>query len=359
MANYRTTVILKTDIVDSTPRLAELTRSEMGLQRRQHKQFILDIVVSHHGSIFDQEGDAYWIEFPSVTVAVLAAIEMHQSLRVIQAGKGEKQRLAIRAVITVGDILQQEKDTIGTVMSLTARIEKVTPPDEIYLSHAAWLVLNKAEVQTSFVNEFNFKGFREPEKVHRVEQKQRTRVLTDQYIVFTDTRGFTRFVKSNNIELIENFLLECDDLINDVCEKYGGTVRQVVGDQYFFTFTEGERTLEAIELLGRNWEGIIERYRMGLSIGLHKGNLNVIRSFVYGDDIHTTTYLSEFDRLYSVKKDKISVITSGRIKDEFKGTPREKMFQKFDDQLLKQEAHKIVAREYGVFRFIFNENRSS
>ena len=202
MANYRTTVILKTDIVDSTPRLAELTQSEMGLQRRQHKQFIEEIAANHHGSIFDQEGDAYWIEFPSVTDAVLAAIEMHQSLRSIQAGRGKKQRLAIRAIITVGDILHQEKDTIGMVMSLTARIEKITPPDEIYLSHAAWLVLNKAEVQTSFVEEFNFKGFKESEKIYRVEQKHKTRVLANQFIVNTNVRSWSDYVKSKTIRLL-------------------------------------------------------------------------------------------------------------------------------------------------------------
>ncbi|HET9906161.1 MAG TPA: adenylate/guanylate cyclase domain-containing protein, partial [Anaerolineales bacterium] len=165
MADLRTTVILKTDIVDSTPRVAALTQSEMGLQKRQHKLFISEIVLKHRGVIFQEEGDAYWIEFPAVTTAVLAAIEMHQNLRSMQAGKGDKQRLAIRVVITVGDILHQETDTIGPAMSLTARIEKVTPPDEIYLSQAAWLVLNKAEVQTSFVNEFHLKGFTELEKV--------------------------------------------------------------------------------------------------------------------------------------------------------------------------------------------------
>ncbi|MCI0555348.1 MAG: adenylate/guanylate cyclase domain-containing protein, partial [Anaerolineae bacterium] len=171
MATLRTTVILKTDIVDSTPRVAGQTQSEMGLQRKQHKQFISDVAIKNRGAIFQEEGDAYWIEFPSVTTAVLATIQMHQNLRSMQAGKGEKQRLAIRAAITVGDILHQESDSIGTTMSLTARIEKITPPDEIYLSHAAWLVLNKAEVQTSFVNEFNLKGFSEPEKVYKVDQK--------------------------------------------------------------------------------------------------------------------------------------------------------------------------------------------
>ena len=153
MANLRTTVILKTDIVDSTPRLAEQTQAEMGLQRKQHKQFITEVANKNFGSIFQEEGDGYWIEFPSVTTAVLAAMEMHQNLRTMQAGKGEKQRLAIRAAITVGDVLHQETDSIGTTMNLTARIEKVTPPDETYLSHAAWLILNKAEVQTSYVND--------------------------------------------------------------------------------------------------------------------------------------------------------------------------------------------------------------
>ena len=106
MANMRTTVILKTDIVDSTPRTAGLTQSEMGLQRRQHKQFISDIAVKNHGLIFQEEGDAYWIEFPSVTTAVLAGMEMHQGLRSLQAGRVEKQRLAIRAVI-------QQRDAVG------------------------------------------------------------------------------------------------------------------------------------------------------------------------------------------------------------------------------------------------------
>src|SRR5262245_62114372 len=113
MANYRTTVILKTDIVDSTPKLAGQTQVEMGLQRKQHKQFISETAAKYRGSVFQEEGDAFWIELPSVTDAVLSAIDMHQSLRTAQAGKGENQRLAIRAVVTVGDILHQEKDTIG------------------------------------------------------------------------------------------------------------------------------------------------------------------------------------------------------------------------------------------------------
>jgi len=88
MENYRTTVILKTDIVDSTLKLAVQTQTEMSLQRKQHKQFISEIATKHQGSVFQEEGDAYLVECPSVTNAVLAAIEMHQTLRSMQARKG-------------------------------------------------------------------------------------------------------------------------------------------------------------------------------------------------------------------------------------------------------------------------------
>lgn len=355
MANLRTTVILKTDIVDSTPRVAAQTQAEMGLQRKQHKQFITEIATKNLGSVFQEEGDAYLIEFPSVTTAVLAAIEMHQNLRSMQTGKGKKQRLAIRAIITVGDLLHQEHDTIGTTMSLTARIEQVTPPDEIYLSHAAWLVLNKAEVQTSFVNEFSFKGFHEPEKVYKVHQKHTTRVLTDHYIVFTDARGFTRFVKSAGIEEVESFLRDCDDVINEVCEKHGGVIRQIMGDQYFFTFLEANQTFIAIEELCQKWKTIIQGYKIGLSIGIHKGNLNVFRSFVYGEDIHTTVYLTDLSHLYRPKRDEICVITSRKVKDEFKGTNWETRFHELDNEENTREVHKMITDEHGIYEFMVGD----
>ncbi|HZM25265.1 MAG TPA: adenylate/guanylate cyclase domain-containing protein [Anaerolineales bacterium] len=355
MPNLRTTVILKTDIVDSTPRIAALTQSEMGLQRKQHKQFISAIAIKNLGSIFQDEGDAYWMEFPSVTTAALAAIEMHQNLRSAQAGRGEKQRLSIRAIITVGDVLHQEQDTIGTTLSLTARIEKITPPDEIYLSHAAWLVLNKAEIQTAFVGEFYLKGFTEPQSIYKVDQKHRTRVLTDQYIIFTDAKGFTPFVKSASIEQVENFLLECDDLINEICEKHGGVIRQVLGDQYFLTFIDANQTLMAIEQLCRSWKGIVERYKLGISIGIHKGNLNVIRSFVFGNDIHTTVYLSELDRFYQPGPDGICVVASGKIRDEFMGTGQEVKFRALDRERITQEVYKMIIREHGGFEFVLED----
>jgi adenylate cyclase len=352
MANYRTTVILKTDIVDSTPRLAGLTQSEMALQRKQHKQFISETAAQHRGSVFDEEGDSYWIEFPSVTNACLAAIEMHQNLRSMQAGKGEKQRLAIRAVITVGDILHQEKDTIGMTMSQTVRIEKFTPPDEIYLSHAAWLVLNKAEVQTSFVNEFNLKGFDQPEKVYKVEQKYKSRVITDQFIVYTDIRGWTGFTQERRIEDVEDFLFDYHDLLNEICEKYNGIIRNVSGDECFLTFSEVDNLFSAIRDLCASWKKMVKHYQFGLSVAIHKGNLNIIRSYLYSNDLHAIVHLERLNALNNPAKDSIAVIASGMVKNSAIGTNQESRFQAIDGSNVNGERLKLIIKEHGAYRFI-------
>jgi len=357
MANLRTTVILKTDIVDSTLKLVEQTQAEMGLQRKQHKQFITDIAIKNHGSVFQEEGDGYWVEFPSVTTAVLAAIEMHQILRSTQAGKGGKQRLAIRAVITVGDILHQEQDTIGTTMSLTARIEKITPTDEIYLSHAAWLVLNKAEVQTSFVNEFNFKGFRESEKIYKVDQKHRTHVLTDQFIVFTDVRAWMWFTKTKEIEDVESFLLEYDDLMNEICDTYGGVIRNTSGgDEYFLTFSETNAFFPALEKLCSSWKNMIKRYKLGLSIAAHKGDLNILRSYLYGGNIHTTFYLEQLNGMFHPARESISIAVSGKVKESAQGTIWEPRIQELDRSKITSEKLQSMIEEHGAYWFIAGDN---
>lgn len=351
MAVYRTTIILKTDIVDSTLRLAEQTQAEMSLQRRQHKQFISETAAKYHGSVFQEEGDAYWMEFLSVTNACFAAMDMHQNLRTMQAGRGEKQRLVIRAVITAGDILHQGIDTMGMAMSLTARLEKITPPDEIYLSQAAWLILNKAEVQTSFVNEFNFKGFEQVEKVYKVDQKHRIRILTNQFIVFTDVRGWTMYTKSNDILSVENFLLAYDDILTDICERHSGVIRNTSGDQYFFTFSETENLFSAIRDLCLSWKKMVDQYQLGISVAVHKGDLNMIRSYLYSNDIHTTVFLERLSPLIYTDTKSISVFASGRIKDAARGTNWESQLRVFDAGTIKDDWLRSNIDECGAFLF--------
>ena len=77
----------------------------------------------------------------------------------------------------------------GDVMALITRIEDITPADEIYITAAARLVLAPAEVHAALVENFHLKGFDEPVPVYRVEQRHRTRIMPNAYILVSDLRG--------------------------------------------------------------------------------------------------------------------------------------------------------------------------
>ena len=178
-------------------------------------------------------------------------------------------------------------------------------------------------------------------------------MLVEQYIVFTDTKGFTQFVQSSDIERVEGFLIECDDLINRICEKYNGTIRQVNGDQYFITFLSCEKAIDAVQELGISWRHMAESYDVGLSVGVHKGSLNVVRSYVYGEDIHITVFLSELQRLYRSGAHDVWIVISAKIEEELRNSKWEAKLQKLDDRPLTQDRYKLFSRQ-GVYRLLLD-----
>jgi hypothetical protein len=147
-------------------------------------------------------------------------------------------------------------------------------------------------------------------------------------------------------------LLDCDELINEICDKHGGIIRLINGDEYFFTFTDAHQTITAITELCHFWKRIVERYKLGISIGIHKGNFNVIRSFVYGDDIHTTVLLTRLSRLYHPGQPEIRVTTSRKVRNKFQETEWEGKFRELDPSRILEQGHKKIVQEHGAFEFL-------
>ena len=156
MTTLRTTVIMKTDIRGSTIRFRALPEVDLDALLTEHRHFV--------------------------------------------------SRLAMRIVLTLGDVLHQEGALVGDAVVLAARLEEITPPDAIYLSAAAWLAVNQAEVCTAFVDTFTLKGFPEPVPVYRIEQTHRIRVITGQYIVITDLHGFGAMAEASPMTVVEKVL---------------------------------------------------------------------------------------------------------------------------------------------------------
>jgi class 3 adenylate cyclase len=341
MTTIRATVIVKTDIRGFTAKVQALPESELGYLLDQHKRFVTEVVATNSGSIVKGEGDAFWITFPSVSAATSAAVDMQQKLRVAQTGKGDHERLAIRVVIGLGDVLHQDKDIFGDTVNLVARIESITPPDEIYLSQAAWLALNKAEVTTSFVNEFILKGIKEPVLVYKIERQQKTRILKNRVIVFVDLSGIARFWDKHPLEDWENLLIYLDDLIRDTCEKNGGVVHFIMGDSYFLTFPEVILALTGITNLAEQWAEFIQRNIIDCSlyVGVHKGDVNILRSHVFGNDIAVAASLA-YQRSLLAENGKTIVLVSSRIVDDAKGTAWEQSFTSVEN--FEQETFMLI-----------------
>jgi class 3 adenylate cyclase len=332
MTTIQSTVIVKTDIKGFTAKVEALPESELGYLLSQHKSFVSEVVAKNSGAIIKGEGDAFWITFPSVNAAISAAVDMQKELRMAQIGKSDDERLSIRIVIGLGDVLHQDADIFGDNVNLVARIESITPPDEIYLSQTAWLALNKAEVPTSFVNEFVLKGIKEPVLVYKIEQQQKTRLLKNRIIAFIDLSGIARFWGTHPLEDSENLLIYLDDIIRNICEKNGGIVHFVMGDSYFLTFPEVSFALTGITKLAEQWAEFMQRSIIDCSlyIGIHKGHVNILRSHVFGDDITVAASLA-YQRSLLAESGKTMVLVSSRIVDDAKGTNWEHFFTKVDN----------------------------
>jgi hypothetical protein len=166
-------------------------------------------------------------------------------------------------------------------------------------------------------------------------------------------RCWSRYIITGSLGEVESVLFDYDDLLNDICAKHNGVIRNIAGDQYFLTFSDAENFFSAIYDLSKSWQRMIERYRLGLSLAAHRGDLNIIRSYLYSNDIHTTVFLERLNSLVHTNREEISIAVTGKVKDCAKGTLWENRFRDMDISQITDDRLLSIAREYGVFQFLF------
>jgi class 3 adenylate cyclase len=328
MASLRTSVVVKTDISGSTSRFRELLAADLQALLGEHRDFLARHAASYDGHIIKAAGDGYWLEFPSVTGAAKAAIQMQEALRLTQLSRGD-DRIAIRIVIALGDIAVQDGDFIGDAFALATRVEAITPPDEIYLTAAARLALASAEIQTALVESFAFKGFAEPIPVYRIEHRHRTRTIADTFILFSDLSGFGRLLDAAPAgAAIERILDALDALTRGSAQEFGGTVRFNLGDSYCITFAEAVQAIAWAEQLALNWDTVRrqEQFDCTISIGLHRGTLYTFRSFLYGRDVWIASQLQSASAKL-LKGGENGLFVTASVRSALFGTPSHNRLQ--------------------------------
>ena len=325
MNPLRTTVVMKTDISGSTARFHQLLAADLQALLSEHRDFLARHAAEHDGRIMKGAGDGYWLEF---TGAAKAAIAMQESLRLAQLSRGD-DRLAIRIVIALGDIAVQDGDFIGDAFALAARVEAVTPPDEIYLTAGARLAITSAEIQTVLVENFAFKGFDEPMPIYRIEQRHRTRAIADTYILFSDLEGFGRMLdavpSSTTVECILDAL---DAVTRGMAQEFSGTIRFNVGDSYCVTFAEAAQAIAGAERLTLSWDAVRcqEQFGCTVSIGLHRGTLYAFRSFLYGRDVWIASQLQSASAKL-LESHENGIFVTGAVRSALSGTPSHNRLQ--------------------------------
>jgi class 3 adenylate cyclase len=321
---------MKTDISGSTVRFRALAEADLHALLIEHREFLDRHAAAHDGRIVKPEGDGFWLVFPSVTAAALAAMAMQEELRFAQANKGD-DRLAMRLVITLGDVLHEEGALVGDTVVLTARIEAITPPDEIYLSAAAWLAVNQAEVRAALVDRFPLKGFSDSVPVYRVEQTHRTRVIANEYIVVTDLRNFRRITTTAPVTTAEKILETLFSLTNRVAREFGGTVRFSVADSYCLTFTDAGLAMAAAERLSKSWGAFVRQEKLPcpLNVAVHQGMLYAFRSYLYGPGLDVAAGV---ERASSgvLAPDEGSIFVTGEARSGLAGTVWETRLEPVD-----------------------------
>src|SRR5919204_1022540 len=108
----RATAIMKTDLSGSTARFRDLRGADLDAVLGAHRHLVSRLAAAEEGRIVKPEGDGFWVVFPSVTAAALAAMAMQEELRLAQPNMAD-ERLVMRIVITLGDVLHQEGALIG------------------------------------------------------------------------------------------------------------------------------------------------------------------------------------------------------------------------------------------------------
>jgi class 3 adenylate cyclase len=317
----QTTVVMKTDISGSTPRFRSLLAVDLQSLIEEHHALLARCAAGQGGIIVKAAGDGYWLTFPSVTAAARAAIEMQESLRLAQPNRGN-DRVAMRIVIALGDVALHDGDLVGDTLALAARIEAVTPPDEIYLSHAARLASTAAEIRLALVDNFSLKGFDEPVPVFRVEQRHRTQIVDDACILISDLRGFARLMEAGSVTEIERVLDALDGLSQGVAKEFGGVVRFSQGDSHTLTFSGVGSLVAAGVCLRDGWAALDARERSGCSmkIVLHRGRICAFRSFLYGEGLHVASQVERASsRLLTAEEN--GLFMTDVVRRELAGTP--------------------------------------
>jgi TolB-like protein len=132
------------------------------------KDIIDPKIAAHHGRIVKLMGDGILAEFPSVVDAVQTAAEVQLALAERNADQSEKQRIAFRIGINLGDVIIDGDDIQGDGVNVAARLEGLSEPGGMCISAAVYeQVRDRIDLAFEDLGEQEVKNIDRPVRVWR------------------------------------------------------------------------------------------------------------------------------------------------------------------------------------------------
>ncbi len=177
MAGTDNLTILFVDMVGFTERTSLQSRDQNRSMLQVFNRLLLTVIAGYGGRPVKSIGDALLVSFRSPTDGVRCGMAMLDAVAEYSADRPAKEQIHIRVALNVGEVRIESRDVFGEAVNVAARVEGLTPPDEIYFTEAVYLAMNKAEVPSEALGERKLKGIPEPVRLFRVPPRQINRLV--------------------------------------------------------------------------------------------------------------------------------------------------------------------------------------
>jgi len=163
-----TVTIVFTDIVDSTPTLAQVgDRAWLDLVQR-HDRVIRDVTAAHGGSVVETQGDGSMLAFASARRAVACAQAIQREITV--GFSDASPPIRVRIGIHTGDAIKDSDHFFGTTVHYAARVASHALAGEILVSSVVRdLVAGGPDIEFLEEREVQLKGLDGRHRLFAVE----------------------------------------------------------------------------------------------------------------------------------------------------------------------------------------------
>jgi adenylate cyclase len=152
--------ILFTDIVASTPLLAQLKDAKMRDIMHEHDAVLNAAITEHGGHVIKEMGDAFMVEFAVPSAAVACAVTMQRGIRDTFAASDVP--IQLRIGINAGEPVVEDNDRYGLSVVIAKRLESAAPVNGILIADGLKQLLAGKDFDFTDQGDIALKGLDEP-----------------------------------------------------------------------------------------------------------------------------------------------------------------------------------------------------